>query len=203
MPITFDSFVLPLINGVDGGGAFLTLVEVIWPDLSVSRVAANTEDVTWPSVGGDIYTASPFDIGAIRQEIEGAPPSFAVRIGDVDKVLSAKVFGLSRLNDSKITISIIHSDNLSATNAILSNRFGIAKAIQDDIWVILTLSGKNIMDVKIPRNKIFPGHCWYSKLGGPRCGYAGLETICNRTPARCRQLNNINRIGAYISMGRQ
>jgi hypothetical protein len=43
--------------------------------------------------------------------------------------------------------------------------------------------------------------CRYKKFKGTRCGYAGVEIICDRTLTRCRELANSRRFGGFPGMG--
>lgn len=42
--------------------------------------------------------------------------------------------------------------------------------------------------------------CTYRKFRGAQCAYAGAETTCDRTWARCYALGNSSRFGGFISM---
>lgn len=201
MPEALDSYVYPLVHGLADSGAWLMLVEVTWPDATVTRVVSNTENVTWPSGGGDVYTAMAFDFGDVAQAVDGTLPQVAVRVSNVGRVVGAKVMANNGGSGGVLRFRVVHSANLAVTDAVVDMSFRIQNAVIENDFVTLNLTAKNPVVSRFPRLRMSRTHCRYRDFKGTLCGYAGGETECNRTLKQCREYGNSARFGGFPLMG--
>ncbi|MCE5265669.1 MAG: hypothetical protein LLG97_19345 [Deltaproteobacteria bacterium] len=67
-------------------------------------------------------------------------------------------------------------------------------------WATFTLGASNPFIRRFPQAMILKNHCRF-RFTSTRCGYAGAETACNHTLARCRALANSPRFGGAPGVG--
>ena len=63
----------------------------------------------------------------------------------------------------------------------------------DRTWASFTLGASNPFARRFPQAMILKNHCRY-RFKGARCGYAGAETACDHTLARCREAGQFHAI---------
>lgn len=190
-------------NALANTGAWLILIEIVFPDATTVRVCSNTENVVWPSGGGDTYVAFPFELEEYGDSAKGERPKVTVKIGNPSRVMEAYMEAGNGGVGAEVALRVVHSAHLDLSDAELELDFICVDARADSQWAYFTLGANVLADKRWPRNRIFKGFCRYKTFKGTQCGYAGAETVCDRTLTRCRELSNSERFGGAPGVGRR
>jgi phage-related protein len=95
---------------------------------------------------------------------------------------------------------MVWSNQLADTDAYIEEQYFIDSYISSEDAVEFTLSSKfDVLDIVIPAGTYLRGYCRW-KFKSTECAYAGAETSCNKTLARCRVLANQVRFGGFPSI---
>lgn len=155
--------------------------------------------VTSGSAGATAATWSPmpFTISGISTTQGEASSRAQIDIGNADGAFTSFAWVAS---NTQITVYEAWLDP-TANNVISQQEVTLLTATVDS-WVLtpaafsLYLSPLSpLVSTRIPRRQITV-QCSF-QFKGPACGYAGAETECNRTPARCTALLNQTRFGGF------
>lgn len=186
--------------------AWLVLLKVTMPDATVLRIVANSENVTWPVVSGNLYTAFPFELDEIGEDSTGDVPSIGLKVANVARVLEPYLEDQEGLVDSTVVIRIVNSMHVTTATFTGTDNpspeieltYQITATNSDSMWVTFTLGSLNPWNKRFPRNRIWRNTCRFKAFKGSLCKYAGVETTCNRTLETCRETmaNSINFGGA-------
>ena len=97
----------------------------------------------------------------------------------------------------KVTIKRVWRDQLGDGDAYTDDVYYIDSYSADQNNVTFTLTSKfDVLDVELPARKYSRNYCAW-KFKSTECGYAGTETVCNKTLTRCRVLENQLRFGGF------
>jgi lambda family phage minor tail protein L len=190
-------------NKLANTGAWLVLLQITLPDDTVLRVCSNTEDVTWPSSGGDLYVAFPFELDEIGENSKGERPQVEVRVGNVTRQIQLYMEQASGGVGSTVVLRVVHSAHLDLTDAEVELTFTCINAWADSQWAHFVLGASAPWEKRWPRNRILKTFCRYRHFKGDRCGYTGTETTCDRTLTQCREYGNSERFGGCPGAGRR
>ena len=182
-------------NKLASDAPWLILLELALEGTTI-RVVRNTEDITWPSAGGDVYTAFPFDLDELGETARGEIPQFGIRISNVSRVMQSYFESSGGAVGSTVTLRVVHADHLDLTTAEVEEVFTVTESRADAMWVSLTLGIANPMMMRFPRNRYLKTHCRW-KFKSTECGYTGSETTCARTLTACMALDNTARFGGF------
>lgn len=161
------------------------------------RLVANEVDITWD---GQTWIAFPFEIDNIGEPAKGELPSVNLRVSNVSRAIQGYVELADGGVDADVKLLVINGGDLAFTTPYIELDFRVAGTSVDANWVNFNLTSVDAWMRTFPKNKIVKNHCNY-KFKGLHCGYAGVETECNRTLTRCRELNNSNRFGGFPGTG--
>lgn len=184
-------------NQVADNGAWLILLTITLADNTTIRLVRNNEDTTWPASGGDLYQAFPFEVDEVREDGKGGLPSFAIKCSNVTRALVPYLEASNGGDGATVTLRVVHSAALDETTPALEETFQVLGCSLDLQWVTIRLGAENPMRSRSPRDRYLKDHCRYKEFKGALCAYAGAETECNRTFARCVALGNISRFGGF------
>ena len=188
-------------NKLSSTGAWLVLLEINSPTAPTVRLALNTEDITWPAGGGDIYRAFSFKIGEIKEDGQGGLPTFTLSVSNLDRVLESYVDASDGGKDNTLTLRVVHSDHLDQLQPELEETFDNLGCKVGTRWITYRLGAENPMRRRSPKDRYLKDHCRYKEFKGVLCGYAGVETQCDRTLSRCKELGNVSRFGGFPGIG--
>lgn len=194
---TLPSAIVAEKNKIATKSAWLILLEITLTDDTVMRFVRNTEDITF---SGNVYSAMPFDFDPIEDQ-RGMIPTVNLRISNVTRLLQSYLEDLDGGIGSTVKISVVNSDLLSETYTELDLTFEVIGASSDVHQINFILGMPNPLNKRFPLFRYIANHCnWVSRFKGVECGYAGVETTCNGTLARCRELSNSPRFGGFIGL---
>ena len=176
----------------------LALLEIDMPQLmDTLRLVANEVDITW---NGNDYAAFPFEISDLGEPQKGELPSITIRVSNVSRAIQGYVELADGGVDADVKIIVINGGDLAFTTPYIELDFRVSGTSVDENWVNFNLTSVDTWARLFPKNKVIKNHCSY-KFKGLHCAYAGVETECNRTLTRCRELNNSDRFGGFPGVG--
>jgi len=179
-------------NKLASDGAYLVLLQVTLPDATVLRFARNTEDVSW---NGETWTAFPFTLEEINDAKEETP-KVEIKVSNVTRAVQYYLEQAEGGVGSEAHLYCVNSNLMEDTTPIWDGVYTVTACKADNQWVSWTLGASSLFRKRFPKNRVNKLFCRF-RFKGDRCGYAGAETACNKTLARCRELNNSVRFGGF------
>ena len=164
------------------------------------RFAEYKTNITFNSL---VYTAFPIEMEAVTENTQAEVDAVRIKVANVSRVFQYYLENYD-LRGKKVTISQVWADDLATTTNLITYTYYIDKYMSSEKAVILDcLSKFDVADVELPFGKFLRNVCRWGVFKGTECAYAGAETSCNRTMARCRELSNVLRFGAFPSVPTQ
>jgi len=199
MPLSISSNAIVEKNKMNSDGAWILLLEVIYPGEDPVRACSNNEVVTW---NGESWPAYPFKLGDIEESKDGDQPSLSLEVNDLARIMIPEIEARGGGVGAEAWIRIVHSKHLSNTTPEFEEMFEIVSVSIDSGYMIkFQLGIENLMTYRVPQNRYLKNHCRYKEFKGALCGYTGSESNCNRTFARCKELGNQTRFGGQPGVG--
>ena len=197
MPLTLSSAYIAEKNKLSSQYAWLVLLSVNFVGEDPLRLAWNTDNVVW---NGNTYTKYALEFDELVEDGKGALPVFGIRIANPGMLLMPYLEASGGGVGATVTLYVVHSNNLSESDAVLEETFEVIETSADAKWVYFTLGAEHPLLQRFPKQRYLKDHCRYKEFGGSECGYSGLETECNRTFERCIELANQARFGGFPGM---
>lgn len=167
------------------------------------RLAEYDEDVTFD---GLVYQKFKITYDSVGENISGAIDVVRVIAGNVSRYIQGLFENPDyKFRGKKVTIKTVWADHLDDPDCYVDDIYYIDTHNTDENNAYFLLSTKfDIQKVMLPGEIFLRGHCRYASkddgFKGPRCGYTGEETECNRTWQRCKELGNQKRFGGFPSI---
>lgn len=161
------------------------------------RLVQNEVDITW---NGETWTAFPFEIDVIGDWKKNELPQIVARVSNVARSIQGYIDDSDGGVQSQVGIYVVHGGNLGETTPLLELHYTVISTSCDHEWVTFTLSASNTFARRFPKNTCLKNICRY-KFKDQWCGYAGVETQCDRSLSRCRALSNSERFGGFPGIG--
>jgi lambda family phage minor tail protein L len=208
MPIALSSIALQEKNKLAGGAITLVALEITIPGVAEPvRVVSDNQNLTW---NGETWAAFNFEIEEINDQAKGEVPRVDLRVANVNRVMEAYIRDydayMKANGYSPVTVSI-YVVNKAVIDADpdappeVEYVFDLKQPKSGQRWATFTLGAPNYYTRRYPLNRILKNSCRY-RFKGERCGYAGAETACSHTLARCRELSNSTRFGGAPGVGK-
>jgi len=185
-------------NKLSTDEAWLVLLEVIMPDLTVLKVTSNSENLWWPGTANpstNLYLAFPFELGEIGDTSKGEVPSVSLRVSNATRELEPYLDAQDGLVGSSVIIRIVNSYHVLTPTRPLGDytetpeielNYDIVAASSNSMWVDFSLGAANPFNKRFPRNKIYKNICRYKTFKGAQCQAKSALTTCDRTLFTCR-----------------
>jgi len=190
-------------NKLVSDSAFLIALDIEIPDtLDIIRIVNNNEDIVW---NGVTYQAFPFELDEIKETSSGEVSEFTLKVSNANNVIGNYVreYDAYVKNNGfepiKVTLSVINTNNLNSADYEVQHKATLLKPTINHQEVSFTLGGVNAYN-KTVHNRMLRNACRF-KFKGVKCGYSGVESECNKTYARCQELNNQSRFGGFPLIG--
>lgn len=201
MSLSLPSALVSIKNSLDSDTPVLLAVKIELDGLvEPIRVVQNEVDVDWtdPETGlVENWVAFPFEIDDIGEMDKGELPRVVLKVSNVTRAVQGYVDQADGGVDALVTI---HAFTPAETATYVTLKFTVAATVCDEKWVSFVLTSRNLWRLIAPRNKCLKNNCSH-EFKGVHCGYAGVETECNHTLSRCRELGNQSRFGGFPSIG--
>lgn len=180
-------------NKISSTGAWLILLEIQFQGITL-RVVNNNEDIEWPSGSGQIWVAFPFQLGEVGENNKGEIPSLELKVSNVTREVQRYIEQYAGGTDASVVLRVVMSEHLDLTTPEIEETFSVTSTSADAHWVYFNLGPDFALSQRVPDDRYMKNFCPF-KFKGIRCGYAGVETECNKTLADCRARGNSVRFG--------
>ena len=189
-------------NALGNAAPWLILLQITMPGGSpIIRVVRNTEDVTWPSTGGNVFTAFPFELEEIGETSKNEVPQVVVRVGNMTRAIQAYLEAGSGGIGAEIVFRVVHSAHLDVTTPEVELTYQCVGCAAKADWVSFTLGAANPYNRRCPRNRLLKNFCRW-RFKGTDCQYSGASTSCDKILSTCRALGNSARYGGFPAVGK-
>jgi len=209
MPILLSSAAIAEKNKLAGGAITLVALMITIPGVADPvRIVSDNADLTWK---GETWQAFPFEIDEVTDSSTGEIPRVDLRVANVNRVMDAylrdydaytKANGFTPVEVRIYVVNqaVIDADGNAAPE--VEYVFDLKQPKSSAKWATFTLGAPNVFTRRFPLHRILKNHCRF-RFKSARCGYAGAETACNHTLARCRELGNSIRFGGAPGVGKE
>jgi len=184
---------------------FLYAVEITIPGTDEpARVVLNTEDITWQ---GNVFKAVEFSIEGLQATSTGEVPQVALKVSNVNRVFERYVqeydayCKLNGYTPIEFSIYELNTADLGNPNPCVEHIFTLKEPSTDANWATFIISASNPALRRAPFNLVKKDWCTHF-FKGPRCGYSGTATTCNKHLITCRSLGNSTRFGGAPGAGK-
>ena len=167
------------------------------------RLVRDNSNMTWQ---GETWVAFPFEIEEIGDDLKGEIPQVNVQVSNISRVMEAYISAYDTYcknngySDIDVNLYVVNSKNLADSTAEAEYEFILKSPATDSRWATFILGASNPFRRRFPQGRILKNHCRF-RFKDLRCQYAGVESTCNKTLARCRQLSNSANFGGFPGVG--
>jgi len=192
-------------NKLHSTDPWLILLDITLPDSTVIRLVRNTVDVTFP-VGGNTYTAFPFELSIVESNSTGQIPTVTLKVCNITRLLTPHLNDQNGGLESTVVVTVVNAGLLSESYSELDMNFTVMGCEVNSTWVTWTLGMANPINRRFPLFRYLASHCsWTYTKGVPdginiECNATSALTTCNRTLADCVERNNSERFGGWLGM---
>ena len=192
-------------NKLGTDSVFAVLLEITIPDTPIIYITSNGDNITWNS---QTWLAFPFDIGELNEEGKNEVPQWTITLDNRQRVIEQylqqydqylKVNGVDG-NEIKCTCHIVNTKDLANTQTVKTVYFELSQPTTTSENATFILTADSPFNITAPKRRFIKQFCYW-KFKGNECGYAGAETMCDKTLTRCKQLNNSPRFGGFAGVG--
>lgn len=185
-------------NKMCSSGAWLLLVEFIYPGEPSIRICLNNASVTW---NGNVWVPAVFTVSAITETKDASVNSIPLSIVDINRQLTPLLDKYHGAVGATVWIRTVHSDHLNLTEPEREDYFEVTETtIDHSSTITFTLGQENLINRRCPTNRYFKNHCRH-KFKDSLCQYTGAETECSLTLRRCKELSNQKNFGGFPGVG--
>lgn len=165
-------------------------------------------------VGGNLYFASydadvvfdgvtylkfPITHDQISENTTAEIDQVKIRVSNVSREIQQYLESYD-LRGKKVSIKQVFANLLADTTCYLEDIYYLDSYSADASAAEFVCTSKfDVMQLQLPARKFWRNYCQW-KFKGTECAYAGGETSCNKTFARCEELNNKARFGGFPSI---
>lgn len=204
MSYPLPSGLIAFKNAMENNDPALLVVKLEMDNLvEPVRVVSNDENIAWEDPDTSTiedWVAFPFEIDDIGEPGRGELPQVVLRVSNVTRAVQGYIDEVDGGVDATVTLHVINGGDLSVTDTFITLVFRASSTTCDENWVTFRLTSLDLWRELAPRNHFNKNHCDYL-FKGVFCKYAGVETTCDGTLARCRELNNVANFGGFPSIG--
>ncbi len=178
----------------------IELYEVEVDDGVILRYAANnTNDIVF---NGYTYQAASISRTDVEANMESKLEEVSITLPNVNREFSAYVANGGKINGYTCRVLTVMRDALDdPRNYSITFQGELDGAvINGKTFSFRVRSYNGSFNIKVPRRKYSP----FCELDfkGEWCGYAGAETVCDRTLSRCQALGNSDNFGGFLGVPR-
>lgn len=160
------------------------------------RFAGFDADVVFDSV---TFQKFPIAHDHVQENTNAEIDQIKIRVSNVSREIQQYLESYD-LRGKRVSIKQVFMDKLNDATCYLEDFYYIDNYMADAIAAEFVCTSKfDVMQLQLPARKFWRNYCAW-KFKGTECGYAGGETSCNKTFARCEELNNKARFGGFPSI---
>lgn len=190
-------------NKLTSDSVFLIALDITIPDVAeVIHIVNNNENITWNETE---YIAFPFSIDEMNEGTSGEVSEFTLSVSNINNVIGNYIrqYDTYVKNNSfepiSVTISVINTNNLDSETPEVQHKTVLISPSLSRTNATFTIGGVNAY-TKIVNSRMLRNACRW-KFKGLQCQYSGIESKCNKTFLRCKELGNVARYGGFPTIG--
>ena len=186
------------LNKLASDEKLIVLLEVEIPSSDVLYLANYNANVTFL---GNEYQAFLFQMGEINSS-RGEVPQFEIKIDNTSRGINSLMMDYdiylkaNGIEGNQIYANIIVVNTVDLSDYVLKERFELVSWDMDSKFASFKLGASNPFTLKYPSRAIYADFCQW-KFKSLQCGYSGVETTCDKSLIKCRQLSNSPRFGGF------
>lgn len=190
---------LALLRSDACGSPFVPLLSFGLSTGETLRYARYASDVTY---GGQVYTAWSYEATILSGGRGNTVKTLTLTIRDETRTLRSYAAATQWFRDCILTMDVVNVDHVSLGSVWGAVEYDILQAKPASEAIAFTLGGQNVAKMRFPANRYWAWQCPYARgfKVDPRCAYAGDQTVCNGTPSRCLDLDNLERFGGFYGL---
>jgi len=191
------------LNKLGADGVLLVCLKLEIAGQDNVYLVNNRENITFKS---NEYIAFPFEISEITSA-KGENPQFTLQIDNTTRAINALMIEYdiylkqNGIEGNKVFATLYVVNTIDLSEEVLAEKFELVSWDISSQWASFKMGASNPFNRNYPPRKLFNAFCGF-KFKDNRCNYIGSESICNKTLARCRELNNSVRFGGYVGVGK-
>lgn len=148
------------------------------------------------------YTAFPISHNEVGENSQGEIDSVKVTVSNISRVIQSYLEEYD-FSGKKCRIRQVWSTLLADADNKLDFIYFIDSYTADqNVVEFLLLPKTDVLALELPNGAYTRNYCRW-RFKGDECGYAGGETVCNRSKQRCKELGNFRRFGGFPSVPSQ
>lgn len=152
--------------------AWVTLLTIYHSGSAVYRLTDHQTAIT-DAATGITYAASPFELAAISETMEGGLPTARLTLYDPTVAFRSNLNNWDGMTGDRVEITrASYTDDTSTLSAVYTQRFSIRETIysSDRFTLTFTLGAVDPLTSRFPRDTYHPAVCRH-KFRGAICGY--------------------------------
>jgi len=191
-------------NKLTADSVFMIMLEITIPSVSdVIRIVNNNEDISW---NGYTWQRFPFEIEEVNESSNAETSQFQIKVSNVNNLIGQyireydvylKTNGFAPI---EIVLYVVNSKDLANSTPVMSQNLVLSTQSINQLEVTFTVSARDLYRARMPQTRMLPNSCRF-KFKSAECGYDGDETVCDKTLAKCRELNNSFNYGGFPTIG--
>lgn len=192
-------------NELNGTGVWAVLLQIDIPGSETIYLSSDGVNTSWNS---QTWIAFPFDFQEINITSKGDVPSWQINVSNINGIIGVYAsqydayIKANGIDGNIITCKcfIVNTNDLSNLTPVYSEYFQLTSIKADNKNVTFTLGGSNPFTSIFPKRRGLKNFCTF-KFQSVECGYAGLQTTCDKTLSTCRIYGNDTRFGGFPGAG--
>jgi lambda family phage minor tail protein L len=193
-------------NKLGTDSVFAVLLDIEIPGVTEHiTITSNGEDIIWDGV---TWMAFPFEIGELNEDGKGEVPQWEIKLDNKQRVIEKylqdydqylKTYGIEG-NEIKCSCHVVNTKDLANPETVKTVYFELSQPTTTPENATFILTADSPFNIVAPKRKFIKTFCYW-KFKGVECGYNGVQTECDKTLTRCKQLGNSTRFGGFPGVG--
>jgi len=192
MSLDISSAAIQQKNKLTSKDTWLLLIKLEWEGEDPGYLCLNGAPITWL---GQTWSPGIFSLSGMNETKDSEVPSVSLNFYDLLDEVIPIIDSLDGAAGAIITAYVVHSTLLANPDPELEEQMEVIETSFDDSRrVTVKLGAENLADLRCPLHRYLKNQCRFT-FKDSACLYSGSEISCNRTLARCRELENSARFG--------
>ena len=146
---------------------------------------------------GETFQHFPIVHSATSEDGSGQIQKAALMVSNVSREMQALIDDNDGFRNRQVTITQVWLPTIADTTAFISDVLRISNTVVTDTEAKFTLSSElDVLEIRLPRRALTRTFCRF-RFKSALCGYVGVETECDKTLNRCRELVISRRFGGF------
>ena len=148
---------------------------------------------------GNEYVPYIIKHSSMSEILTGRAVNLTLTIANVNRYIQA-IHDNNDLTSKEVTIYSVAEEDIQDAQAYTQDKFSVKTIVTTKSQMTLALSSVlDVNDIRLPKRFFYRAYCRF-RFKGSECKYAGVESECNKSLQRCRELDNVLNFGAFPSI---